>query len=88
MFRTVPLHEFDVPDARVTEWLKANDVNPEDVLASSLALIVGEEFIGFVGFHRDSAGKKVLEGSDESVMVTIKVPIVVSMKSAPENHGL
>lgn len=85
--RRIPLHEFNTPDPRVNEWLNANDVDPQDVVASSFALIVDEKVLAFVGFHRDAGRKLVLDGAHETA-VCLKVPIVVPLLSAPENHGL
>ena len=85
--RRIPLHEYTVPDPRLTAWLEANDVDPQDVIASSYALIVDEKVVAFVGFHRDAGGKKVVDGEGAATIV-VKVPIVVPMKSAPEDHGL
>jgi hypothetical protein len=88
MFRTIPLYKHDPDsDSRVFEWLTANDVDPKDVAASSIALVWGDEFISLIGFHRDAGGTRVVDGEGAGAQV-VKEPIVVPLKSAPENHGL
>lgn len=83
--RRIPLKDFHAPDPRVTAWMRANDVDPNHVVAASYALILDEKVLALVGFQIKPDGKKAF---DAAVQGVIKVPIVVPMKSAPEEHGL
>lgn len=86
--RRINLNQHPVPDARVTEWLEANDVHPGDVAAASYALIVEEKLLVFIGIERADGQAALTEQGNPSVRVVIKTPLVAPMLSAPENHGL
>ena len=86
--RRINLNQHPVPDARVTEWLEANDVRPGDVAAASYALIVEEKLLVFIGIERSGGLAVLSDPSNPSVSVVIKTPLVCPMISAPENHGL
>lgn len=83
--RRIPLHKVKTQDPKINGWLQANDVDPNHVVAASYALVIDEKILAFIGFEIDRSGKKVFNGEVQGM---VKVPIVVPMKSAPEDHGL
>lgn len=73
---------------RLQAWLKANDVNPEDIPAAHpLEVNYEENTLQLVVFHKDAEGNRVLgpKGTDDGYL---KLSRLVPLLSAPEDHNL
>lgn len=81
--KILDLRTMELPDERVTSWLKSNGLNP-DLVPADQAIDVTGALLVLDSFVREASGHRVYTmGSGRGLRVRIEIP----HKSRPEAHG-